>query len=108
MCTACLQMWFKSYVYDISKLFLRTQIEQNMFAECSKGFTSVNSKEWLCRTCCFAIKEGKVLRLSVKNGMGFPEQLLQLQPYLMEECLISPVLTFFQMRCNPVGGRAFV
>ena len=26
----------------------------------------------------------------------------------MEECLISHVLTFFQMRCNPFGGRAFV
>ena len=26
----------------------------------------------------------------------------------MEECLISAVLTFFQMRCNPIGGRAFV
>ena len=79
-----------------------------MFAECSKGFTSVNSKEWLCRTFHFTIKEGKVPRLSVKNGMGFPEQPLQLQLYLMEECLISPVLTFFQMRCNPIGGQAFV
>ena len=44
----------------------------------------------------------------MKNGMGFPEQPLQLQLYLMEECLISPVLTFFQMRCNPIGGQAFV
>ena len=50
------------------------------------------------------MKEGKVPRLSVKNGMGFPEQPLQLQLYLKEECLISPVLAFFQMRCNPIGG----
>ena len=66
-----------------------------MFAECSKGFTSVNNKEWLCRTCHFAIKEGKVPKLSVKNGMDFPEQPLQLQLYPMEEHLISPVLTIF-------------
>ena len=79
-----------------------------MFAECSTGFTSVNNKEWLCRTCCFAIKEGKVPRLSVKNGMGFPEQPPELLLYPMEEHLISPVLTFFQMRCNPIGGQAFV
>ena len=71
VCTVCLQTWFKSSVYDVSKLFLKTQIEQNMFAECSKGFTSVNNKEWLCRKCHFAIKQGKVPRLTVKNGMGF-------------------------------------
>ena len=83
------------FLYDVSKLFLRTQTEQNMFVECSKGFTSVNNKEWLCRTCHFAIKEGKVPRFSMKNGMGFPEQPPHLQLYLMEEHLISPVLTFF-------------
>ena len=49
------------------------QIEQNMFAECSKGFTLVSNEEWLCRTCRFPIKQGKVPRLSMKNGMGFPE-----------------------------------
>ena len=40
--------------------------------------------------------------------MGFPEQPLELQLYPMEERLISPVLTFFQMRYNPIGGWAFV
>ena len=86
---------FKSSVYDVSKLFLKTQIEQNMFADYSKGFTLVNNKEWLCRTLCFAIKQGKVPRLSMKNGMCFPKQPPQLQLYSLEEHLISPVLTFF-------------
>ena len=67
-----------------------------MFTECSKGFTSVNNKEWLWRTCHFAMKEGKVPILSVKNSMGFPEQPPQLQLHPMEECLISPVLTFLK------------
>ena len=75
-----------------------------MFAECSKGFTLVNNKEWLCRTHHFAIIQGKVPRLSMKNGMGFQEQPPQLQLYPMEEHLISIVLTFFQVRCNPMGG----
>ena len=44
----------------------------------------------------------------MKNGMGFPEQPLQVQVYPMEEHLISPVLKCFQMRCNPIGGQAFV
>ena len=43
----------------------------------------------------------------MKNGMGFPEQPSELQLYPMEEHLISPVLTFFQMRCNPIGGQVF-
>ena len=81
VCTGGLQTWFKSFVCDVSKLFLKTQIEQNIFAECSKGFTSVNNKEWLCRTCHFAVKQGKVPRLSLKNGMGFPEQPPELQLY---------------------------
>ena len=79
-----------------------------MLTECSKGFTLVNNTEWLCRTCHFAINQGKVKRLSMKNGMGFPEQPPGLQLYLVEKCLISPVLTFFQLRCNPIGGQAFV
>ena len=106
VCTVCLQTWFKSSVYDDSKLFLKMQIQQDMFAECSKGFTSVNYKGWLCRTC-FAIKQGKVPRLLVKNGMGFTEHPTELQLYPVEEHLISPVLIFFQMRCNPIGGQAF-
>ena len=40
--------------------------------------------------------------------MGFPEQPPDLQLYPIEKCLISPVLTFFQMRCNPIGGQTFV
>ena len=108
MCTLHLQTWFKSSVYDVSKLFLKIQIEQNMFAECLKGFTPVNNIEWLCRTCHFAIKQGKVPRLSMKNGMGFPQPPPELQLYPMEEGLKSHVLTFCQMRCNSIGGRAFV
>ena len=37
VCTVYLQTWFKSSVYDVGKLFLKIQIEQNMFAEGSKG-----------------------------------------------------------------------
>ena len=42
-----------------------------MFAECSKGFTSVNNKEWLCRTCHFAIKQGRVSILFGEKWYGF-------------------------------------
>ena len=44
---------------------------------------------------------------SVKNGVGFPEQPPELQLYPVGEHLISPVLTFCQMRCNPIGGWTF-
>ena len=30
VCTVCLQTWLKSSVYDVSKLFLKMQIEQNI------------------------------------------------------------------------------
>ena len=40
--------------------------------------------------------------------MGFLEQPPELQLYPMEEHLILPILTFFQMRSNPISGQAFV
>ena len=50
------------------------------------------------------MKQGKVPRLPVKNGLGFSEQPPELQLHPMEEHLISPALIFFQMRCYPIDG----
>ena len=47
------------------------QKEQNMFVECSKGFTEVNNKEWLCRTSSFCNKTRQSSKTFGEKWYGF-------------------------------------
>ena len=107
VCTICNQTWFRNFVYDIQRIKC-SSLESTMLKKCSTGYVSVDNKVWLCRTCRLAIKQGKVPKLSIENGMGFPEKPHELDLHGMEECIISPRLLFFQMRSNILGGRTIV
>ena len=52
-------------------------------------FTSVNDEEWICHTCMGAIRDGKVPKLSVANGMKWPDKPPELDLHQLEERLIS-------------------
>ena len=56
--------------------------------KCTK-FSSVNDEEWICHTCMGAIRDGKVPKLSVANGMKWPEKPPELDLHQLEERLIS-------------------
>ena len=107
VCTICNQTWFRNFVYDIQRIKC-SSLESTMLKKCSTGYVSVDNKVWLCRTCRLAIKQGKVPKLSIENGMGFPEKPHELDLHGMEERIISPRLLFFQMRSNILGGRTIV
>ena len=83
-------------------------MEFTTLKKCSTGYVSIDNKVWLCKTCRLAINQGKVPKLSIENGMGFPEKPHELDLYGMEEWIISPLLLFFQMRSNILGGRTVV
>ena len=51
---------------------------------CTK-FTSVNDEEWICHTCVGAIRDGKVPKLSVANGMKWPDKPPELDLHQLEE-----------------------
>ena len=63
VCTCCHQTWFRKGVCMLKNINLPTSSR----LYCTK-FTSVNDEEWICHTCVGAIRDGKVLKLSVANG----------------------------------------
>ena len=48
VCTACLQTWFRTSVHDVANLTFKLQMEKRTYLECSQGYVSAESKEWLC------------------------------------------------------------
>ena len=83
-CTVCMQTCFKNFVNDSERIKC-SSLEFTTLKKCSTGYVSIDNKVWLCKTCCLAIKQGKVPKLSIENGMGFPHKLPELDLYGMEE-----------------------
>ena len=71
---------------------------------CTK-FTSVNDDEWICHTCMGAIRDGKVPKLSLANGMKWPDKPPELDLHQLEERLFALRIPFMQIRELPRGGQ---
>lgn len=99
----CHQTWFLNSVVKLDTTNLNPR-SKNI---CT-GFRSVDEIEWLCLTCCVALKDDKIPKLSVKNVMKRPDKpdVMHLQP--LEERLISQRIPFMQMRELPRGGQTSV
>ena len=104
VCTVCLQTWFQTSVQDVTNLTFNHNWKKTNL-ECSQGYVSADSKEWLCNTCRLAIKKEQWPKLSIINGMGFPSVPTELQLYGMEEHIICPRLLCFQMRTPFISGH---
>ena len=68
-------------------------------------FRSINDEEWICHTCMETIRDGKVPKLSVANGMKWPDKPPELDLQQLEERLISLRIPFMQIRELPRGGH---
>ena len=55
---------------------------------CTK-FTSVNDEEWVCHTYLNALRDSKFPKLSVANGMKWPNKPPELILHQLEERLIA-------------------
>ena len=84
ICTCCHQTWFRKGVCMLQNINLPTSSR----LYCTK-FTSINDEEWICHTCMGAIRDGKVPKLSVANGMKWPDKPPELDLHQLEERLIS-------------------
>lgn len=103
VCTCCNQTWFSKSVVKMKSV----NISQTSRGICT-GFKSVDDVEWLCLTCLKALKDEKIPRLSVRNGMKWPDrpEILKLHP--LEERLNSQRIPFMQIRELPRGGQMSV
>ena len=104
VCTCCQQVWFKHSIVNIKEICFKNDDERRMFETCRTKYVSKDDKEWSCKTCRNAVKDGKIPKLSVQNKMGFPPIPPELNLHLMEERLISLRIVFMILRDHPVGG----
>ena len=100
VCTCCHQTWFRKGVCMFKNINLPTSSR----LYCTK-FISVNDEEWICHTCIGAIRDGKVPKLSVANGMKWPDKPPELDLHQLEERLIALRIPFMQIRELPRGGQ---
>ena len=100
VCTCCHQTWFRKGVCMLKNINLPTSSR----LYCT-NFMSINDEEWICHTCMGAIRDGKVPKLSVANGMKWPDKPPELDLHQLEEILISLRIPFMQIRELPRGGQ---
>ncbi|PJE78258.1 ATP-dependent RecD-like DNA helicase [invertebrate metagenome] len=100
VCTCCQQTWFSESVKESCPIPVFPQ-----YTDFYTGFKSVDGKEWICHTCYASLKKCKVPKLSVKNGMKWPEKPPELDLHPLEERLVALRIPFMQIRELPRGGQ---
>ena len=103
VCSICQQTNFIDKVTEIAKLH-KTK-NSNLLNECRTNYKSIDNKEYICYTCKKYIYKGKIPKLSIKNGCGFPKKPNELDLFNLEERFISPVMAFMLIHQLFPGGQ---
>ena len=101
VCTCCHQTWFRKSVSMLKNTHIPAQSRR---LYCTT-FTSVNNEEWVCHTCLSALRDSKNPKLSVANGMKWPDKPPELNLHQLEEGLITLCIPVMQIRELPRGGQ---
>ena len=101
VCSCCHQTWFRKSVSMLKNTHISAESKR---LHCT-DFTSVGNEEWICHTCLSALREGKPPKLSVANGMKWPDKPPELNLHQLEERLIALRIPFMQIRELPRGGQ---
>ena len=105
ICTCCEQLWYKSSVTKCNPDLYKSCSHETLNL-CISSLRSIDDTEWICTTCHFNLKCGKVPSCARANQMTFsakPDVLKNLTP--LEERLILPRIPFMQVRELPSGGQ---
>ena len=101
VCSCCHQTWFRKSVSMLKNTHISAESKR---LHCT-AFTSVGNEEWICHTCLSALRESKPPKLSVTNGMKWPDKPPELNLHQLEERLIALRIPFMQIRELPRGGQ---
>ena len=101
VCSCCHQTWFRKSVSMLKNTHIPAESKR---LHCT-DFTSVGNEEWICHTCLSALRENKPPKLSVANGMKWPDKPQELNLHQLEERLIALRIPFMQIRELPCGGQ---
>ena len=105
VCSCCHQIWFKQSVREVSIVDRMPSVNKSLLKKCITGYLSVANCEWICNTCIYNIRQDKVPKLAVINGMGFPDRPPELILGNLEERLLSLRIPFMQIRALNSGGQ---
>ena len=101
VCSCCHQTWFRKSVSMLKNTHISAESKR---LHCT-DFTSVGNEEWICHTCLSALRESKPPKLSVANGMKWPDKPPELNLHQLEERLIALRIPFMRIRELPRGGQ---
>ena len=101
VCSCCHQTWFRKSASMLKNPHISAESKR---LHCT-DFTSVGNEEWICHTCLSALRESKPPKLSVANGMKWPDKPPELNLHQLEERLIALRIPFMQIRQLPRGGQ---
>ena len=101
VCSCCHQTWFRKSVSMLKNTHISAESRR---LHCT-NFTSIGNEEWICHTCLIALRECKPPKLSVSNGMKWPDKPPELNLHQLEERLIALRIPFMQIRELPRGGQ---
>ena len=101
VCSCCHQTWFRKSVSMLKSTHISAESKR---LHCT-DFTSVGNEEWICHTCLSALRDSKLPKLSVANGMKWPDKPPELNLHQLEERLIALRIPFMQIRELPRGGQ---
>ena len=101
VCTCCHQTWFRKSVSMLKNTHIDVQSRR---LHCT-NYTSISNEEWICHTCSSSLRDGKIPKLSVSNGMKWPDKPPQLNLHQLEERLVALRIPFMQIRELPRGGQ---
>ena len=101
VCSCCHQTWFRKSVSMLKNTHIAAESRRLYCTD----FTSVGNEEWICHTCLSALRESKPPKLSVANGMKWPDKPPELNLHQLEERLIALRIPFMQIRELPRGGQ---
>ena len=101
VCSCCHQTWFRKSVSVLKNTHIPAESKR---LHCTE-FTSVGNEEWICHTCLSALRDSKLPKLSVANGMKWPDKPQELNLHQLEERLIALRIPFMQIRELPRGGQ---
>ena len=101
VCSCCHQTWFRKSVSMLKNTHIPAE---SKILHCT-DFISVNNEECICHTCLSALRDNKIPKLSVANGMKWPIKPPELNIHQLEERLIALRIPFMQIRELPLGGQ---
>ncbi|KXJ08992.1 hypothetical protein AC249_AIPGENE17524 [Exaiptasia diaphana] len=101
ICICCDQLWYKHSVSDGRKL----KISKPEIAKYLCDKTSVDDKEWICRTCHSYLIKNKVPPCGILNGMKFPPKPDFFDLNELQCRLLSPRIAFQKLMQAPRGNQ---